>query len=49
MEADEPPPHVLLGKAALTVTRTKLEALKTGFDRWEQTTVEADYPEKTAA
>jgi hypothetical protein len=37
----------LLGKAALKGARNKLETLKKDFDDWEQTTVEADFPDGT--
>lgn len=39
-----PPKHLLLGKIALTRFRKRLEDWKAELDRWEQTTVGADYP-----
>jgi hypothetical protein len=45
VESPEPPLHLLLGKAALRGARIKLDMLKEQFDRWEETTVGADYPE----
>ncbi|MGA7779557.1 MAG: oxidoreductase [Paraburkholderia sp.] len=43
--ADSTPLHLLLGKAALVLARKKLDTLRKDFDRWEATTVGADYPE----
>jgi NADP-dependent 3-hydroxy acid dehydrogenase YdfG len=40
-----PPKHLLLGKIALTRFRKRLEDWKTELDRWEPTTVGADFPE----
>jgi len=45
VESPEPPLHLLLGKAALRGARIKLDMLKEQFDRWEEMTVGADYPE----
>jgi NADP-dependent 3-hydroxy acid dehydrogenase YdfG len=44
VESPEPPKHLLLGKIALTRFRKRLEDWKTELDRWEATTVGADYP-----
>lgn len=43
--ADTPPLRLLLGKAALELARKKLDLLRKDFDKWEATTVGADYPE----
>lgn len=43
--ADTPPLRLLLGKAALVLARKKLDTMRKDFDRWEATTVGADYPE----
>jgi NAD(P)-dependent dehydrogenase (short-subunit alcohol dehydrogenase family) len=40
-----PPKHLLLGRLALTRFRKRLEDWKTELDRWEPTTVGADFPE----
>jgi NAD(P)-dependent dehydrogenase (short-subunit alcohol dehydrogenase family) len=45
VESPEPPKHLVLGKIALTRFRKRLEDWKTELDRWEATTVGADYPE----
>lgn len=45
VESDDPPLHLLLGAGALTLARTKLEALEQNFHDWEETTLGADYPE----
>jgi NADP-dependent 3-hydroxy acid dehydrogenase YdfG len=39
-----PPKHLLLGRIALTRFRKRLEDWKTELDRWESTTVGADFP-----
>ena len=48
VEAPEPPLHLLLGAAALKGARGKLEALRTDFDAWEETTLGADAPKQDA-
>ena len=45
VESDEPPLHLLLGKAALKGANWKLDLLRKNFDAWQDTTVGADYPE----
>ena len=45
VETDNPPLHLLLGKAALKGARNKLEILKKDFDTWADTTEGADFPE----
>lgn len=40
-----PPLHLLLGRSALELGYTKLEAVKKDFDTWRQTTLDADSPE----
>lgn len=44
VESENPPLHLLLGKAALMGARNKLESLKKDYDAWEETTVGADFP-----
>lgn len=44
VESENPPLRLLLGVAALKGARTKLEQLKTDYDAWEETTVNADFP-----
>ena len=46
VESANPPMRLLLGAAALTGGRAKLEELKADFDAWEETTVGADSPKK---
>ena len=45
VESANPPLRLLLGKAALSGARGKLDLLKKDFDAWEKTTLEADFPE----
>ena len=45
VESSDPPLRLLLGKGALRGARTKLGLLKKDFDNWEETTVNADFPE----
>jgi NAD(P)-dependent dehydrogenase (short-subunit alcohol dehydrogenase family) len=45
VESPEPPLRLLLGKGALRGARTKLDLLKKDIDNWEETTVNADFPE----
>ena len=47
-EASEPPLHLVLGKPALEIARMKVAALGREFDKWEATTLGADYPEGSA-
>ncbi|TLU73962.1 oxidoreductase [Lichenicoccus roseus] len=44
-EAAEPPLHLVLGKPALGLARKKIESLSAELDKWEKTTLGADYPE----
>ena len=46
VESPEPPLRLLLGKGALRGARAKLDQLKKDFDNWEETTVNADFPEE---
>ena len=48
VQSPEPPLHLILGKPALDIARTKLVALKADFDAWETTTVGADFPDANA-
>ncbi|MEO5697099.1 MAG: short-chain dehydrogenase/reductase, partial [Burkholderiaceae bacterium] len=43
--SDAPPLRLLLGKAALDLAHKKLESMRSDFDRWESTTLGADFPE----
>ncbi len=43
--ASPPPLRLLLGRAALDLARKKVDALVKDFDRWEATTVGADFPQ----
>ena len=43
--SDAPPLRLLLGKAALELARKKLGAMRDDFDRWEATTLAADFPD----
>lgn len=45
VEAPAPPLHLLLGKAALSGARRKLDELRRDFDAWEATTAGADFPD----
>lgn len=45
VEANEPPLHLLLGKAALKGARWKIDVMQKDFDAWARTTEEADFPE----
>ena len=45
VEAENPPLHLLLGKAALKGAHYKLDLMKRDFDAWQETTVGADFPE----
>lgn len=42
--SDTPPLRLLLGRAALELARKKLDAMQGDFDRWESTTLGADFP-----
>lgn len=42
--SDNPPLRLLLGKMALELARKKLDAMRVDFDRWEATTIGADFP-----
>jgi NAD(P)-dependent dehydrogenase (short-subunit alcohol dehydrogenase family) len=42
--ADTPPLRLLLGQAALTLARKKLDFMRADFDAWEKTTIGADFP-----
>lgn len=44
-EASEPPLRLLLGAAALTIARQRLDALRENFDSWAETTLSVDFPE----
>jgi NAD(P)-dependent dehydrogenase (short-subunit alcohol dehydrogenase family) len=44
VESENPPLRLLLGAGALKGARNKLNELKTDYDAWEETTVQADFP-----
>ena len=46
VESKNPPLHLLLGAAALKGARNKLDLLKKDYDAWEETTVDADFPQE---
>jgi NAD(P)-dependent dehydrogenase (short-subunit alcohol dehydrogenase family) len=43
-EMDSPPLHLLLGKDSVRHTRAKLDELRRDVDKWEATSVGADFP-----
>ncbi len=45
VESENPPQVLLLGSAALKNAKRKLTALQNDFDRWEEVTRDADFPE----
>ena len=45
VESENPPLHLLLGKAALKGANWKLDLLRQNFDAWQETTIGADFPE----
>ncbi|MDR5823211.1 oxidoreductase [Caballeronia sp. LZ043] len=45
VESKDPPLRLLLGKAAVTNARVKIDALRKDFDSWEAVSVGADFPE----
>jgi len=47
VESENPPLRLLLGVAALKGARNKLEQLKTDYDAWEETTINADFPQES--
>ena len=49
VEAENPPLHLLLGKAALKNARLKLDNLKQEFDAWAETSEGADFSESELA
>lgn len=44
VNAADPPLRLLLGKAALSTAREKIELLQRDFDAWERVTINADFP-----
>lgn len=43
--SDTPPLRLVLGKLALELARKKLDFMRDDFDRWESTTLGADFPD----
>jgi NAD(P)-dependent dehydrogenase (short-subunit alcohol dehydrogenase family) len=48
VEADNAPLHLVLGRMALDVARSKVELLRHELEAWEETSLSADYPESQA-
>jgi NAD(P)-dependent dehydrogenase (short-subunit alcohol dehydrogenase family) len=48
LQSDNAPLHLVLGRYALEIARTKIDLLRSEFDAWEETSVGADYPESQA-
>jgi NAD(P)-dependent dehydrogenase (short-subunit alcohol dehydrogenase family) len=48
VESDNPPFRLVLGRIGLDRARTKIEFLRRDLDTWEQTSLDADYPESQA-
>jgi NAD(P)-dependent dehydrogenase (short-subunit alcohol dehydrogenase family) len=48
LQSDNAPLHLVLGRYALDIARTKIESLRKEFDTWEETSIGADYPEGQA-
>jgi hypothetical protein len=48
LQSDNAPLHLVLGRYALEIARTKIELLRKELDAWEETSVGADYPESQA-
>jgi NAD(P)-dependent dehydrogenase (short-subunit alcohol dehydrogenase family) len=44
VESPNPPLHLVLGRIGLAAVREKLERFKTDLDRWEETSLGADFP-----
>jgi NAD(P)-dependent dehydrogenase (short-subunit alcohol dehydrogenase family) len=44
VESPNPPLHLVLGSIGLAAVREKLERFKTDLDRWEETSLGADFP-----
>jgi NAD(P)-dependent dehydrogenase (short-subunit alcohol dehydrogenase family) len=49
VEAPQPPKHLLLGKIALQRFRARLDQWNQELDKWDETTVGADFPEASVA
>jgi NAD(P)-dependent dehydrogenase (short-subunit alcohol dehydrogenase family) len=49
VESETPPLHLVLGRMALENARAKFDRMGREFDKWEQTTLGADFPETDAA
>ena len=45
VESEAPPLHLLLGRLAVDVVRGKLSQFQAEIDRWESTSLSADFPE----
>ena len=43
--SEHPPLHLLLGKPAYELAQKKLDALKSDFEQWKESTFSADFPE----
>jgi NAD(P)-dependent dehydrogenase (short-subunit alcohol dehydrogenase family) len=49
VESETPPLHLVLGRMALENARAKFDRMGREFDKWEQTTLGADFPETDIA
>lgn len=47
-ETQQPPLYLLLGEAAFKNAKKKLEDINTEFEKWKDTTIQADFPKDTA-
>jgi NAD(P)-dependent dehydrogenase (short-subunit alcohol dehydrogenase family) len=44
VQSEQPPGHLVLGRAGLDIVRAKLDALSAELNTWEATTLSADFP-----
>jgi NAD(P)-dependent dehydrogenase (short-subunit alcohol dehydrogenase family) len=49
VQSETPPLHLVLGRMALENARAKFDRMARDFDKWEQTTIGADFPDATKA
>ncbi len=45
VQSETPPLHLVLGRIALESARAKFDRMGRDLDKWEQTTLSADFPE----
>jgi NAD(P)-dependent dehydrogenase (short-subunit alcohol dehydrogenase family) len=48
LDSDNAPLHLLLGRLAIDTARSKIELLRRELEAWEETSLNADYPESQA-